>query len=122
MNKVKKLTSIFWLIVFIAAIHNFYYAQKNKKEYLLYPAIGDIYVTKIAYINGSGFKDFRLVGLMKLISIDGVFFKFKISTTATNKRGSLYLINKYSENIICLSIEEVYELYDKGIIEEIRRN
>ena len=59
---------------------------------------------------------------MKLISIDGVFFKFKISTTATNKRGSLYLINKYSENIICLSIEEVYELYDKGIIEEIRRN
>lgn len=123
MSKLGKIGAIFWTAVFIIAIPHCYQAKENTRKFITEPRAGDLYVVQVAYIDGGGYegKDTRLVGIMKLVEINENILSFNMSETAYTRRGSLYLIKKYSDDIIRLQYNDVLELYDKGIIEEIKR-
>lgn len=121
MNKLEKIATIVWGAIYITAIPYCILAKENTKKYLADPHIGDLYITKVAYIDGSGYKDTRLAGIMKLIDINGDVLTFSISETAYFRRGSLYLIKKYSDDFIHLHQDDLHTLYDKDIIEKIKR-
>ncbi len=123
MSKLEKVAAIIWSIIFIITIPHCYLTKKSTKEFLAEPHVGDLYVVKVAHIKDSGYedKDSRLVGIMKLIEIDENLLTFIISKKAYSRRASLRLIKEYSDHIIHLQRNDVWSLYNKDIIEEVRK-
>jgi len=95
----------------------------NTKKYLVDPQVGDIYSTRVASIDGSGYDDPSVFGFMKLIAIDGDVLTFVISKTANSRKHAIYYLVKkeYCDDAIHLSKSDIRRLYDEDNIIEIER-
>ncbi|MCL1939861.1 MAG: M2 family metallopeptidase [Desulfovibrionaceae bacterium] len=110
------------MTIWILAAHSCYSSSVNTKKYLAEPQVGDLYTTKVGYIDGSGYDDPQLFGVLKLVSMDGDVLAFSVSKTAYLKSHSLYfLVKEYSDDVIHLPKSDIRRLYDEKIVEEINR-